>query len=125
MSRRKSARRFREPRLGVNALMVEEEAKTLSREADDYSLLAPARVQEKLAERNERCRHSWQHLQRLLVSVPEHQRQIMQCLLLRDFYHILELYLWHVRGTHPESPSPIPPAVSPKPCSEFSEWLFE
>jgi hypothetical protein len=53
--------------------------------------------------------------------------RIIHSLLFRDFYHILELYLCHVRTKHPElSAQSPPPAASKKPtASEFSEWLFD
>jgi hypothetical protein len=45
----------------------------------------------------------------------------------RDFYHILELYLCHLRTKHPELSAPSPSPVKPKRQTddEFSEWLFD
>jgi hypothetical protein len=126
MPRRKLLRRF-EPRYGVGASVVAEEAIMLGREAEDCGACALGQVTDWLKERHDKCHRCWQELQLLLSSLPEPKRQVIHCLLFRDFYHILELYLCHVRTKHPEvavaSPWPSKPKI-PR-SDEFSEWLFD
>jgi len=126
MPKRKFLRRF-EPRYGVGASLVAEEAKALGREVEDCELAAPAEVDAWLAERHALCRRCWDELQLLLGHLPERDRRIIHCLLFRDFYHILELYLCNVRTKHPELSTPSPPPKKPTKSAdgEFSEWLFD
>ena len=126
MPRRKLLRRF-DPRYGVGASLVAEEAKMLGREAEDCGACSLGQVKDWLKERHQKCTRCWEELQLLLSSLPEPERQVIHCLLFRDFYHMLELYLCHVRTKHPElamaSSAPMKPK---KPTSnEFSEWLFD
>ncbi len=126
MPKKNLLRRF-EPRYGVGESVVIEQAKILGREAEDYEALATSQVDEWVNERHTSCRRSWDEFQLLLSGLPEAERQITLCLLFRDFYHILVLYLSHLRTKHPElSVSASAPAPrADKPPSEFSEWLFQ
>jgi hypothetical protein len=126
MPRRNLARRF-EPRYGVSNSMVEEEAKWLGREAEDYETCSPAQVTDWLKERHASCRRRWKELQLLLGHLPERERRIIHCLLFRDFHLILELYLCHVRTKHPEFVASNPPPVTLTKVAddEFGEWLFD
>ena len=119
-------RRF-EPRYGVGESVVAEQAKMLGREAEDYEPLATSQVQEWLTERHTSCRRSWDEFQLVLSGLPEAEQRITRCLLFRDFYHILVLYLSHLRSKHPEfsAPASAPVPRVDKPPSEFSEWLFQ
>ncbi len=126
MPKRNLLRRF-EPRYGVGAGVVAEEAKALGREVEDYEVQAANSVVEWLNERHALCRQRWDELQIILGHVSEQDTRIIHCLLFRDFHHILELYLCHVRDKHPEmsalaSSQPIPPKR--RGC-EFNEWLFD
>ena len=126
MPKRKFLRRF-EPRYSVGASMVAEEAKALGREVEDYEVQSTAQLEKWLNERHALCRRCWEELQLLFGHLPERDRRIIHSLLFRDFYHILELYLCHVRTKHPELSvaSPSPPIPEKGPDSEFNEWLFE
>jgi len=125
MPRRNTMRRF-EPRYGVSATMIEVEAKALGREVDDYEILAPSDVEQKLKERHEKCKHSWEHLGLLLAGLSEREQRVIYCLLYRDFYHILELYLCHVRARNPALVQQVPRATKPDALAgEFREWLFD
>jgi hypothetical protein len=126
MPRRKLLRRF-EPRFGVGASLVAEEAKMLGREAEDCGACALGQVKDWLKERHAKCQRCWDELQLLLRHLPEPERQVIYSMLFRDFHHILELYLCHVRTKHPELSAPSPPPVKAKKPgdNEFSEWLFD
>jgi hypothetical protein len=124
MPRRKLARRF-EPTCGASTAMIEEEAKWLRREIEDCQILSAAEVTKTLAARHTKCVQSWEHLQLLLTALPKREQRAIQCLLFGDFFHILELYVHHVRSMHPASAAPIHHAVNPpKADVPFSEWLF-
>jgi hypothetical protein len=126
MPRKKLLRRF-EPRYGVSQAALDVEAKYLGREAEDYETLAPSDVETKLIERHANCKHSWEQLQLLIESVPERNQRILNALLFRDFYHILELYLTYLRSAHSQAAiSTRSPAKHLAPASSsFSEWLFD
>ncbi len=127
MPRRRIARRF-EPRYGVSASMVAEEAKWLGREVEDHEHLAIGEAKQKVQERRGLCERSWNHLKLLLKSVSERERTILHALFYRDSFHILELYLEFVRRKHPEQPKA---AVAPSsktqtdPSKSFPESLFD
>jgi hypothetical protein len=124
MPRRKLARRF-EPTCGATGAMIEEEAKWLLREIEDCQILSAGEVNKTLAERHDKCVQSWEHLQLLLTALRKREQHAIQCLLFGDFFHILEVYVHHVRSTHSESAAPTLHAVHPpKTETKFSEWLF-
>ncbi len=126
MPKRKQSRRF-EPRYGVGASVVAEEAKALGREVEDYEVQAANSIDEWLNERHALCRQRWDELQVLLGHVSERDIRIIRCLLFRDFHHILELYLCHVRAKYPEVSAPtssLPTPAKRRDC-EFHEWLFD
>jgi len=124
MPRQKPLRRF-EPRYGVSASMIEAESKWLAREVDDHDLLSATDIETKCVERHVACERSWQHLCMILGDLSERERRTIQCLLFRDFHHILELYHCHVRSIH-QAPAPSAQPVTPQMHSPgpFSEWLF-
>jgi hypothetical protein len=125
MPKRNRIRRFN-PRYGVNAAMVAEEARYLALEINGYSVFSASDIAEKFGERYAACERTWKQLQQLLNRFPERERQTIRCLLFRDFYHILELYLCHLRVAHPElAELASTPAVQVAPTDEFSEWLFK
>jgi hypothetical protein len=125
MPKRNRIRRFN-PQYGVSAAMVAEEARYLGLEIDGYSVFAAAEIAKKGTERQATCKRTWEHLQQLLNRFPEREGRIVRCLLFRDFYHILELYLCHLRVVHPELAESISSPSAPAAfTSEFSEWLFK
>jgi hypothetical protein len=126
MPKRKLLRRF-EPRYGVGASVVAEEANALGREVDDYEVQAANSIAEWLNERHTLCRQRWDELQVVLGHVTERDTRIIRCLLFRDFHHILELYLCHLRAKHPEvsAPTASVPITTESRDSKFNEWLFE
>jgi hypothetical protein len=124
MGRKTKARRF-EPRYGVSTAALEVEAEYLGHEVNDWSVLAPADVVAKRMECRTNCEQDWKHLNLLLESLPERDQRVLQMMLFRDFYLLLELYLTYMRSAHPEtmtaSIAPKTPKLAP---SEFTEWLF-
>lgn len=70
MPREKKRRRF-EPRYGVSALMLDEEAKTIEREVKDYELLAHSDLNKKRDECHALLKQSWEHQRSLLADLPE------------------------------------------------------
>ena len=126
MPRKKSLRRF-DPRGVVSQIVVDEEAKHVAREAENYALLARSDIETKLAERHANAGHSWRRLQELLSRTAEHERVIIRCLLFRDLNHILELYLAYVRSVQPErAAAPVTPGtVTAEAEEKFAKWLFD
>jgi len=125
MPKRNLLRRFN-PIHSISASVVAEEAKTLAWEVDNCEVFSAAEVNEWLNERHTRCRQSWDELQLVLGSLRENERRVIHNLLFRDFYHVLELYLCHIRTKHPEFSnwSPAPQSAG-RHSSKFSEWLFQ
>jgi hypothetical protein len=126
MPRRKLSRRF-EPSYGVSMMAVEEEAKALNRQVENMEVHSASDVEAKVNAIRKKSRQCWDHLCLLTDDLADRDRQIIYTLLFRDFYHILELYHFHVRTKHPGTAAPSPPPLkSKKPsASEFSEWLFD
>lgn len=124
MGRKTTARRF-EPRYGVSQAGLEVEAGYLGYEFDDWAILAPADVAAKRSECHANCEHDWQHLRMILEGSPERDRRVLQAMLFRDIYLLLELYLTYLRIKHPEmlNASSSPPKTPASPL-EFSEFLF-
>jgi hypothetical protein len=124
--RRKLLRRF-EPRYGVSLAMVEEEAKYLRREIEDYASLSSVDAAAKRADRHRLVKQSWEHLNVCLTHLPERERCTLQCLFFRDVYHILKLYLSVLCPDQSESPvmPTSAPITVPKPADAFSEFLFD
>ena len=107
--------------------MIECEAGALGREVEDREVLAASEVEQKRSEVHAAAMHAWEHLVVLTQNIPERDRALIQSLLFRDFYHILEVYLAHVRAMGPPSVSLPRPSAAPKdtPPAEFTEWLFK
>ena len=126
MTRRIKVRRF-EPRYGVSQAAVEAEAIAIGREVDDYKLLALSDLESKRSDRHAACTRAWQHLQLVLGGMCERERMVIHAVLFRDFYHILEAYIAHLRGTHSDVPTPAPDRMKTAGAApdRFSEWLFD
>jgi hypothetical protein len=125
MPRKKLIRRF-DPRFGVSIVAVEVEAKALAREIEGYALLALSDLEAKRVELHAKCKHCWEHLQLLVEGLPERDQCTLHAVLFRDFYHILELYLAHVREIHPQAATTTTGTKKQvaAPAAPFSEWLF-
>jgi hypothetical protein len=125
MPRRKLLRRF-DPTYGVSMVAVEIEANILQREVENMEVQSNSDVETRLNTVREKSKQCWDHLCLLTAGLSDRERRIINAFLFRDFYHILELYLCHVRTNHPEVSAPSTPPVKPKKQSdEFNEWLFE
>lgn len=126
MPRPKLARRF-EPRYGVNQAAIEVEAKYVLRELEDHRMLALSAIDSKRIEMLAHCKQSWEHVQLLVEGLAEQDQKILDALLFRDFYHILELYLTSIRIAFPQALAPAKPTRKPPPPdrSPFNEWLFD
>src|SRR5437016_12000464 len=108
MPRTKRVRRF-EPRFGVSQAAVEAEAKEVARELESYLLLSLNDLREKLRERQETWAFADGGLKVILRELPERERLAFQCMLFRDFYHMLELYAECSRVVPTEGPKGEPP----------------
>jgi hypothetical protein len=104
--------------------MLEAEAKALAREVDNYLVLSTTDLREKLSKRGAAWNQADEALHTIVAALPERNRLALQCLLIRDLHHILELYLEHARSTQPEAIS-LPAAPQDILRTPFSEWLFE
>jgi len=121
MPRRKLLRRF-DPQYGVNEGMVAVEAKYLAREIENRETVAPSRIEAWLKTSHNSSHHAWDELQSLVNQLTEQERWIIHSLLFRDFFHILALYLHHLRVKYPifSTLSPPMPIRGTKPQSAFS-----
>jgi hypothetical protein len=124
MPRQKKARRF-DPRYGVGQAALDVEAEYLRREVDDYAIMAPADVESRRAERHNNCERTWKHLCLILESVPEHDQQVIQALLFRDLWLVLELYRTYLQPRDAPATSVPPPDTVPEKPPEFSQFLFD
>lgn len=126
MPRPKLARRF-EPRYGVSQAALDVESTYVIREMEDHRSLSPTDIDTKRITVHSNCKHSWEHLQLRLNAIPDQERRIIQSLLFRDFYHLLELYLTSIAKLHPATAKPFVSSPRSKPVdpSSFSEWLFD
>jgi len=125
MPRTKKLRRF-DSRYVVSASVVEEEARFIDPEIENYVRLSRSAIEAKRSERYNLCTQTWEHLKLLLPDVPEQEQRILHCLLFRDLYYVLELYRTYLRQKRPEAANVPPPTVSTESVDEaFSEFLFE
>jgi hypothetical protein len=127
MPRKKLIRRF-EPRFGVSREMIEVETKYVARDMDDYLLLSTNDLKEKLA----KLRESWQQadlvLEAAILHLIDREQLAVQCLVVRDMYHLLELYCTYLRAQLPDVAASRAPSEKPRPMEDrklpFNEWLF-
>ena len=131
MPRKKVVRRF-EPRYGVSEDMLAVEAQYVGREVEDYRVLSVAELKKMLAERQSQWLKADGTLQVPFEALTEQDRLIARCLLVRDIYHLLELYATYLRSGVPNASGVIPAEAEPLAEEEkaeersvpFSEWLF-
>lgn len=128
--KKKLARRV-DPRGVVSREALEVEAGYLAREREDYLLLATNELRQMLAHRRTLWAASNAALEPAVQDLPERDRLAVQCLLVRDLYHVLELYCTHlgrpsgINSPSSRVPTPRPPATEVAGVSlPFSDWLF-
>lgn len=125
MPRKKNVvRRFKSP-LPVSREMVEHEARYVAKEVDDYLLLSLNELRRLLEERRAALRLASDALELKLRVLPDHELAAVQAMLVRDTYHLAELYLAHVRTR--VASGEVPTTVAPPRVEiqlPFSEWLF-
>jgi len=122
MPKQRTRRRFDEPRRGVSQAMVEAEARELQRELDSYLVQSLTDLKEISQQRSQAYRNADDSLRVAVDRLPERERRAVMCMLRRDLYLVLEVYLAYVGGLQPEAPAPM---SNPEPTNlPFSKWLF-
>ena len=122
MSKRIGRRRFDEPRYGVSELMIEAEARELDRELESYLLLSSNALKEKSERLLRSYRQTDESLHAAINRLPERERLTVMCMLGRDLYLVLAVFLNYLQKHEPEAHTSVQtaePATVP-----FSEWLF-
>ena len=130
MPRKKLIRRF-EPRYGVSREMVEVEAKYVAREMEDRLLASTVQLQEKRTILRDVWKRADQVLEHAVHSLSERDKLAIQCLVIRDMYHLIELYNAHLKAVLSNGSTESIRAAEP--CARgreerslpFNEWLFE
>jgi hypothetical protein len=122
MPKRKTRRRFNEPRCGVSQAMVEAEGRELKREIDSYLVQSLTTLKETIEQRQAKYRETDAVLSSIIGRLPERERLSAMCMLGRDLYLVLQVYLEFLRNHEPGSP--VPRAPTPPPQLPFSDWLF-
>jgi hypothetical protein len=136
MPRKRLIRRF-EPRYTVSQEMVDRESKYVHLEHADYLLGSIHDLHEQF----EKWRPLWQQVNEsaeiLIVQQGEREALAYRCMIVRDLYHILELYCACMRKDLPEhsgqdaiksaplKPKRVEEEGSAAAIVPFSEWLFE
>ena len=121
-------RRF-EPRFGVSQSMLEHEARYVGREVEDYCLLSLNDLRKKLVDRRSAWKRANDELEEKLHHFNERELAAVQCLIVRDCHHLLELYLAYLKsrlssGAVPDRIAPMLTREEDAPQLPFSEWLF-
>jgi hypothetical protein len=133
MPRKKLIRRF-EPRYTVSQEMVDREAKYVHLEHADYLLGSIHDLREQL----DKWQPLWRQVNELVESLIQQQGErealAYRCMIIRDLYHILELYRTCMMKGLPEASVDAPVPVKPvrqerveqeNKIAPFSEWLFQ
>lgn len=126
MPRRSKARRF-DPFYPISDSTLATEAEHVRREFDNYARLAVSEIDSKRAERFDLCRNSWEQLCVLLQSIKERDRRIVQALMFRDLWYVLQLYKTYLSlDVGDQRPATtLPSKTQPAEPLKFSEWLFD
>jgi hypothetical protein len=125
MGRKKTARRF-DPFYPATVAAMEAEAEHVRREADDYAVMAPADVEKFRVERHANLKTTWRHLNLIMEAMPERDQRIVQSLLFRDLWYVLELYKTYLQPICREiAPTATPPIKAKRAPLAFSEFLFD
>jgi hypothetical protein len=125
MGRQRKGRRF-DPHFPISKATIQEESKYLGREVEDYEVIAPADVQTKLVERHANCENTWNHLCLMIEAMPERDQRIVQAMMFRDLWYVLELYKTYLQPICQEiSPNSKPPIKAKTAPLAFTEFLFD
>jgi hypothetical protein len=128
MPRTNRLRRF-EPRYGVSREKLAVENTWLCRELEDHSTASMKEIEAKRSLCFANAERTWQHLhlQVLVQSLSDRERTLLQALLFRDLYHVLELYRHHLQPDRIDPPanSHVKEVVPDIPAERFGEFLFE
>ncbi len=124
MPRKQKVRRFDPGFHCVSQLSLEEEARFLHREVENSLIASPAELDKLRIERHTHCEQSWQHLCCLLAHVAEKDRRVLQALLFRDLWFVVELYRTYLKANAEDAP-PIRQHAKPSTALEFSDFLFD
>ena len=135
MPRPKLARRC-EPRYGVSQTAIDLEAQYVRCEHQDYLLSSQADLSKCLTERQRLCEITEEQLRLCFEDLHERERLAMRCLIVRDFWHLLLMYVTALGGKANESPvvppqrKPSAPTSNPTPAVEpftmpFRQSLFD
>ena len=87
MPRKKLIRHF-EPRYGVSREMIQNEARYVAREFDDHLLLSTRDLAKKRASALQAWAEADQALQATAYALPERERLALECMVVRDVYHL-------------------------------------
>src|SRR5206468_2593256 len=112
----------------VTSAAMEAEAEHVRREADDYAMQAPADVEKWRIERHANLENTWRHLCLVIESMQERDQRIVQSLIFRDLWYVLELYKTYLQAACRQMPTSAPPKKPLAPLLaplQFSEFLFE
>ena len=123
MAKRKTRRRFDEPRAGVSQLMIEAEGRELKRELEAYMLQSLSQLRETFDDRKRKYREADGTLAASVGRLPEREQLAVTCMLSRDLFLVLEVYRDFL--ARQDSNSPVSLAASPAPTLPFCEWLFQ
>jgi hypothetical protein len=132
MPRKKLIRRF-EPRYTDSQQMVDREAKYVTLEHADYLLGSIHDLHEQLATWQPLWQQVNQTAEALMARQGERESLAYRCMIVRDLYHIVELYCTCMRRSLGDAATDdVEPATTniQKPVEEgnnlsgFSEWLF-
>jgi hypothetical protein len=90
--KKEQVRRF-EPRTGVSQRMVDDEARYVAREVEDYCLLSLNDLKQKLADLRIAWKQAHDSLEEKVRLLDTREQAALQCLLARDCHHLFALYL--------------------------------
>lgn len=92
----------------------------------DYGVQAPADVEKWRIERHANLENTWRHLSVVIESMPERDQRIVQSLIFRDLWYVLELYKAYLQPVCRKlSPASAASKKSPATPLQFSEFLFD
>jgi hypothetical protein len=115
--------------IGVSQPMLDEEARWVAKEMENYLLLSVNDLRKKEHNRCQKWSAALSAIESRLAGIREPQRLALQALITRDCYYVLELYLTYLRQAPPqELPVSAPTSASPNDAESvlpFEESLFD
>jgi len=105
--------------------MLDVEAGYVQKEMEDYLLLSTNDLKAKVEERKNAWRQANASVEGALAQLPECDALALRCIIVRDFYHLLELYFTYL-GSRGQEAGPSAPARAkgkPEPLP-YSDSLF-